>query len=67
MKNHPHPIRPCPLGGFATFAWAGADSLAAATVAAIQAGFSNWTPAHGACRRCVEIFRVAVVRVPLAV
>ena len=53
----PTPGAPCPLCGFATFAWADADGLRGQTAAAIQNEFPEWTPAQGACRRCVEIYR----------
>ncbi|MDO8545250.1 MAG: hypothetical protein Q7S40_32820 [Opitutaceae bacterium] len=65
--HEPVPGAACPLCGFATFAWAGAHGLSAPTRAAICAEFPHWAPDQGACRRCVEIYRIVGARTPLAV
>jgi hypothetical protein len=55
--HEPAPGAPCPLCGFSTFEWAATETLSAAA-ARIQSEFSDWTPERGACRRCVEIYKV---------
>jgi hypothetical protein len=65
--HEPVPGAACPLCGFATFAWADPDGFSAQTVTAIRAEFPAWTPAQGACRRCVEIYHIVGARTPLAV
>jgi hypothetical protein len=57
-NNKPSPGAPCPLCGFATFAWAETSALTAATAAEIKADFPQWTTADGACQRCVAIYRL---------
>jgi hypothetical protein len=57
-SNKPSPGAPCPLCGFATFAWAETSAFSDATAAAIKAEFPHWTPADGACQRCVAIYRL---------
>lgn len=54
----PRPGAPCPLCGFPTFAWATPTNLADLTVSAIRSEFPHWTPEHGACARCSNIYRV---------
>lgn len=63
----PAPGAACPLCGFGTFAWADVDGLSAPTTTALRAEFPKWTADQGACRRCVEIYRIAGARVPLNV
>ena len=63
----PAPGAACPLCGFGTFAWADSNGFSAPTMAAIRAEFPKWTAAQGACRRCVEIYRIAGARNALAV
>ncbi len=65
--HEPVPGAACPLCGFATFAWADIDGLSPQTTTAIRAEFPAWTPDQGACRRCVEIYRLMGARTPLAV
>jgi hypothetical protein len=55
--HEPAPGAPCPLCGFSTFDWATAERVATASPA-IHCEFPHWTPERGACRRCVEIFKV---------
>jgi hypothetical protein len=63
LKSAPEPTpgAPCPLCDFATFAWADMDDLRGQTTLAIQSEFPGWTPAQGACGRCVEIYRLVGV------
>lgn len=65
--HEPVPGAACPLCGFATFAWADIDGLSLQTTTAIRAEFPAWTPDQGACRRCVEIYRIVGARTPLTV
>ncbi|MSR64183.1 MAG: hypothetical protein EXS18_00180 [Verrucomicrobiae bacterium] len=58
------PGAPCALCKFPTFDWAGIESLKPPIVAAIQKHFPKWTPAHGACSRCVEIYEAAPLEMP---
>lgn len=53
----PHPGAPCPLCGFPTFAWADDSVLNENTITLIRSEFAHWTPAEGACARCVDIYR----------
>ncbi len=48
----PVPGAPCPLCGFPTYAWERIPP--GGVVAQISADFPTWTPALGACQRCVE-------------
>ena len=48
----PVPGAPCPLCGFPTFAWERA--IPEGVAARIAADFPTWSPARGACERCVE-------------
>ena len=57
-QREPVPGAACPLCGFATFSWADISKLLDSTAAAIQAEFPDWLPAHGACQRCVAIYRL---------
>jgi hypothetical protein len=57
--GQPAPGAPCPLCGFATFAWAAAEKLAPDAIARIQQEFPHWTAEQGACGRCAEIYRRA--------
>jgi hypothetical protein len=56
--HEPTPGTPCPLCGFATFDWADSEGFCAQTTASIQKEFPQWTPAQGACGRCVKIYRL---------
>ena len=56
--REPSPGAPCPLCGFATFAWADITALSASTTAAVQSEFPQWAPVDGACRRCVAIYHL---------
>lgn len=48
---------PCPLCRFPTSDWfVFDDDVDTNLVRAIGSSFPNWTPAHGACRQCVEIY-----------
>jgi hypothetical protein len=49
---------PCPLCGFPTFAWGAEENLTSGAVAAIRGEFPSWAPEHGACSRCLAIYRV---------
>jgi hypothetical protein len=51
----PLPGAPCPLCRFPTYAWADVPAQIAAQIAA---EFPDWTPAAGACERCVERYLV---------
>ena len=56
------PGAPCPLCGFTTFSWAKGEHLCEQTVRAICRDFPDWNPAHGACRRCADIYRRGVTQ-----
>lgn len=66
-SHEPLPGAACPLCGFATHAWADTHGLSAPTMAAIHAEFPSWRPDQGACRRCVEIYRIVGARTPITV
>jgi len=53
-KGTPPPGAPCPLCGFATYAWA--PEVGPVIAAAIQADVPGWWPADGVCARCVEAY-----------
>ena len=53
-SHAPQPGGPCPLCGFPTFEWS--HGLPEPITAAIQAEFQHWSPEHGACKRCVEVY-----------
>jgi hypothetical protein len=53
------PGAPCPLCGFSTFDWSNASALVPQVIAAVRADFPSWTPAHGACARCADVYRAA--------
>lgn len=57
-QRQPLPGAPCPLCGFATFAWAAAKLLAGDAGKAIACEFPNWSSDQGACQRCVEVYEV---------
>ena len=48
----PVPGAPCPLCGFPTFTWE--RTIPEAIAERITADFPTWSPARGACERCVE-------------
>jgi hypothetical protein len=52
----PVPGAPCPLCGFPTFAWE--HTIPEAIAERIAADFPTWSPARGACERCVEGYTV---------
>lgn len=52
----PPPGAPCPLCGFATYAWA--PEIDAVTAAAVRADIPDWQPAAGMCARCAEAYTV---------
>ena len=60
--QEPSPGAPCPPCGFATFAWAEmlalSGALSGSTAEAIRAEFPHWESCHGACQRCVAIYRL---------
>ncbi|MDR7480900.1 MAG: hypothetical protein QN203_00125 [Armatimonadota bacterium] len=51
------PGAPCPLCRFPTHAWA--SPVPEGIVALIATDFPGWSPAEGACERCVERYAVA--------
>jgi len=53
-RGTPPPGAPCPLCGFATYAWA--PEIDPVIAAAIQADVPEWQPADGVCARCVEAY-----------
>jgi hypothetical protein len=55
----PVPGAPCPLCGCSTFTWAEAAALPEPVLASIGREFPSWQPAHGVCRRCVEVYESA--------
>jgi len=59
--HRPEPGASCPLCGFSTFAWGGADKLAPEMTAAIVAEFPAWTADQGLCARCEEAYREAAL------
>jgi len=65
--HQPSPGAPCPLCGFATFDWADSRQLSEPAAAALQREFPDWTAEDGACRRCVEIYRLVGLRSMAAV
>ena len=60
-RHAPVPGAPCPLCGFAAFAWMTADHLSAAARARIHAEFPGWTESEALCARCAEVYE-AVTR-----
>ncbi len=50
------PGAPCPLCGFPTFMWE--RTIPEPVAARIAADFPTWSPAQGACERCVEGYSV---------
>jgi hypothetical protein len=57
--QEPLPGGTCPLCQFPTFEWAEVLALAPETLSTLRTQFPNWTPDHGACKRCVEIYELA--------
>ena len=55
-RSTPPPGAPCPLCGFATYAWA--PEIDAVIAVAIQADIPGWQPADCVCARCVEAYAV---------
>lgn len=58
------PGGPCPLCKFPTFAWATANDLSQLIVIAIQKDFPQWSPSHGACARCFELYNTGQLEQP---
>lgn len=58
--TNPLPGSPCPLCGFPTFDWAPVADWSLAR--AINGDYPNWTPAHGACGRCLERYETWMLR-----
>lgn len=52
----PVPGSACPLCGFSTFDWADISALEDRSRDVIANQFLHWTPAQGACSRCVEMY-----------
>jgi hypothetical protein len=57
--REPMPGGSCPICHFPTFEWADVAVLAPEALATLRAQFPQWSPSHGACRRCVEIYELA--------
>lgn len=57
--QEPLPGGACPLCGFSTFEWAELANLEAAARAGIEREFPAWSPRHGACCRCAEIYAMS--------
>jgi hypothetical protein len=57
--REPLPGAPCPLCGFPAFDWVAPPRLSVDLVARVQREFPHWTPAHGACGRCAEVYEAA--------
>lgn len=55
----PVPGAPCPLCGFPTHAWE--RTIPESAAARIAADFPGWSPARGACERCVEGYAVSAL------
>ena len=60
QAQQPLPGAACPLCGFPTFDWADTVSVSSRAQERIVAEFPHWTPEHGACGRCAEIYQVMV-------
>jgi len=56
--HEPLPGALCPLCGFATFQWAATLHIEAPVLEAIRREFPHWSPEHGACARCAEVYAV---------
>lgn len=58
LHDRPAPVpgAPCPLCGFAAFAWVSAEHLSAAARARIRAEFPGWTEGEALCARCAEVY-----------
>lgn len=53
-----HPGDRCPLCGFPTFAFElDAERLPPEVVGEIKADFPRWSPSHGLCRQCADLYR----------
>jgi len=63
--HEPLPGAPCPLCGFSTFQWAPAARLDEPVVEAIHREFPQWSPEHGACARCTEVYAANVRHRPV--
>src|SRR5690606_4534762 len=57
--NAPVPGSLCPLCQFPTFDWANLAEVSPQALERLRAEFPRWTPAQGACARCVEIYELA--------
>jgi len=55
-QDTPPPGAPCPLCGFATYAWA--PEVDTEMAVAIQADLPGWQRGDGVCARCVEAYAV---------
>jgi hypothetical protein len=55
-SHEPLPGAPCPLCGFSTFQWAGAEQIKGDVGRAVLREFPHWTSDQGACGRCVEVY-----------
>jgi hypothetical protein len=57
-RQPPHPGERCPLCGCPTHVFEpDPGHLSRDVRARIQASFPEWTPAHGLCRQCADLFR----------
>jgi hypothetical protein len=54
--SNPPPGLPCPLCGFPTFDWADL-TLVASLQSILATEAPAWSPEHGLCGRCAEVFR----------
>jgi hypothetical protein len=63
----PMPGALCQLCGFPNFNWAGPDSLPEKAKAQIQSEFPAWSPGHGICRRCAEVYSCSLPRSATAI
>lgn len=56
--HEPLPGALCPLCDFATFQWAPVARLDGPMLEAIRREFPHWSPAHGVCARCAEVYTI---------
>jgi len=54
--HEPLPGALCPLCGFSTFQWTPFERLKTPVVEAIRREFPHWSPEHGVCSRCAEVY-----------
>jgi hypothetical protein len=57
--QEPLPGGSCPLCHFPTFEWADTPALPPETLTKLGERFPAWTPSHGVCKRCLEIYELA--------